>query len=91
VDLETIMQVALKNGCFLEVNAEPERLHLSDSHCRMAKEIGVKLAVAIDAHSTGSLEFMRFGIGQARRGWLEAEDVINTRSCEKLLKLMKRN
>jgi DNA polymerase (family X) len=91
VDLETIMQAARENGCFLEINAEPQRLDLTDSHCRMAKEIGVKLAVSTDAHSTGSLGFMRFGIDQARRGWLEAEDIINTCSCKNLLKLMKRS
>lgn len=90
VDLAAIMEAARDNGCFLEVNAEPERLDLTDLHCRMAKEIGVKLAVSTDAHSTGSLEFMRFGIDQARRGWLEAKDIINTRSAEELLKRMKR-
>lgn len=85
------MLAARENGCLLEVNAEPQRLDLNDSHCRMAKEIGVKLAVSTDAHSTGGLAFMRFGIDQARRGWLEAEDIINTCSCKKLLKLMKRS
>ncbi|MCF8052086.1 MAG: DNA polymerase/3'-5' exonuclease PolX [Desulfobacterales bacterium] len=90
IDLEEIMKQARENGCFLELNAEPDRLDLTDTHCKMAKEIGVKLAISTDAHSTASLEFMRFGIGQARRGWLEADDVLNTRSLGDLMKLLKR-
>ena len=90
VDLEQVMKAAGENGCFLELNAEPDRLDLNDSHCRMAREIGVKVAVSTDAHSSGSLRFMRFGIHQARRGWLEAGDVVNTRSTAALLKMMKR-
>jgi DNA polymerase (family X) len=90
VDLEKVMEKAGEAGCFLEVNAHPDRLDLSDRFCRMAKEAGVKLAVSTDAHSTTDLEFMRFGVDQARRGWLEAEDVINTRSLKDLRKLLKR-
>lgn len=55
------------------------RLDLTDVHCRMAKDMGLKVAISTDAHSTGQLDYMRFGIGQARRGWLEARDVLNTR------------
>jgi DNA polymerase (family 10) len=90
IDLEEVMKQARENGCFLEVNAEPERLDLTDSHCKMAKEIGVKVAISTDAHGTESLGFMRFGIDQARRGWLEADDVINTRSLTELMQLLKR-
>ncbi len=90
VDLEKVMEKAGKAGCFLEVNAHPDRLDLSDRFCRMAGKAGVKLAVSTDAHSTADLEFMRFGLDQARRGWLEAEDVINTRSLKDLRKLLKR-
>jgi len=90
IDLEEVMKQARENGCFLELNAEPDRLDLTDTHCKMAKEMGVKVAISTDAHSPAGLEFMRFGIGQARRGWLEADDVVNTRSLGDLMKLLKR-
>jgi DNA polymerase (family X) len=90
VDLEKVLKKAKESGCFLELNAHPDRLDLSDRYCRMAKEAGVKLAVSTDAHSTADLEFLRFGVDQARRGWLEPDDVINTRSLKDLRKLLKR-
>jgi DNA polymerase (family X) len=90
VDLEKLMKAALERGCYLELNAHPDRLDLTDVHCKRAKEMGLKVAISTDAHSQGDLEFIRFGVGQARRGWLEAEDVLNTRSLKDLLKLLKR-
>ncbi|MGA1875010.1 MAG: DNA polymerase/3'-5' exonuclease PolX [bacterium] len=90
VDLERIIWAARERGCFLEVNAHPDRLDLTDMYCRMAKDMGVKVAISTDAHSLNGLEFMRFGVGQARRGWLEAEDVLNTRRWNDLHKLLKR-
>ncbi|MGB5950622.1 MAG: DNA polymerase/3'-5' exonuclease PolX [Parvibaculum sp.] len=90
LDMERLMKAALERGCFLEVNAQPERLDLNDIHCRMAKEIGLKVAISTDAHSVDSLDLMRFGIDQARRGWLEADDVINTRSWQDLKRLFQR-
>jgi DNA polymerase (family 10) len=56
----------------------------------MAREIGLKVAISTDAHSTSSLDFMRFGIDQARRGWLSANDVLNTRSLKALRRLLRR-
>lgn len=91
IDMETIMKAASENGCFMELNAQPDRLDLSDTHCRMVREFGVKIAVSTDAHSRGTLDFMRFGAGQARRGWITARDVINTRDCDDLLELLRRN
>jgi DNA polymerase (family 10) len=90
IDMERLMKAALERGCFLEVNAQPERLDLADIHCRMAKEIGLKLAISTDAHSVASLDLMRHGVDQARRGWIEADDVINTKSLRELTKLFKR-
>jgi DNA polymerase (family 10) len=90
LDMERVMDVAKDTGCVLEVNANPHRLDLSDVHCRMAKERGVTIAVSTDAHDTGGLDDMRFGIGQARRGWLEKADVVNTRSLGELRKALKR-
>ena len=74
----------------LEINAEPDRLDLNDIHAHAAKTMGVKLAISTDAHSINAFECMRFGVDQARRGWLIAADVINTRSLPELRKLLKR-
>jgi DNA polymerase (family 10) len=90
VDLEKVMQGALDRGCYLEVNALPNRLDLDDVHARMAKEMGLKLSISTDAHRVSELAYMRFGVGQARRGWLEPDDVLNTRSWRDLHKLLKR-
>jgi DNA polymerase (family 10) len=90
VDLEQVMEAALERGCFLEINAHPERLDLDDVHAKMAKDMGLKLAVNTDAHSAAELNLMRFGIGQARRGWLEANDVLNTRPWPSLRELLDR-
>ena len=90
VDLERVMRAALERGCFLELNAQPDRLDLNDAHCKMAKELGLKLAISTDAHSVANLDLMRFGIDQARRGWLEPADVLNTRSWPQLKKLLRR-
>ena len=90
IDMEQIMAAALERGCYLEVNAQPVRLDLNDIHCKMAKDMGVKLVISTDAHRTTDLDFMRFGVEQARRGWLEPEDVLNTRSLKELKKFLRR-
>jgi len=91
VDLERLLHAAKERGCFLELNAHPMRLDLNDAYCRMAKELGVKIAISTDSHNPLSLDFMRFGVGQARRGWLEKGDVLNTHSWSSLQKLLKRD
>jgi DNA polymerase (family 10) len=90
IDLKKIMEGAKERGCFLEINSHPDRLDLSDSNAKMAKEMGLKVAVSTDAHSIADLNFIHYGIGQARRGWLEPDDVINTRKLKDLKKLLKR-
>ena len=90
LDLERLMRAALERGCFFELNAQPDRLDLNDAHCKMAKELGLKLAISTDAHSVANLELMRFGIDQARRGWLEPSDVLNTRTWPQLKKLLRK-
>lgn len=90
VDMDRIIAAARENGCYLEVNAHPARLDLDDTHCRQAKQSGVKLAISTDAHSTAGLHAMRYGVDQARRGWIEAEDVLNTRSWRELKALFAR-
>lgn len=92
LDMERVVEAARgENGCFLEINASPKRLDLDDVHARMAKEAGVKIAISTDAHSTDELDNMAFGVGQGRRGWLEAGDVINTRSLEELKSLLSKS
>ncbi len=91
VDLDRIIRHAAERGCYLELNAQPSRLDLTDTACQQAKELGVKIAISTDAHTLHDLRFMRYGIGQARRGWLEADDVINTRPLDELLELLRRS
>ncbi len=91
IDLERILQAAKERGCFLELNAQPDRLDLTDIHCRLAKDIGVKLAISTDAHNANQLDYMQLGVYQARRGWLEAENVLNTYNLTELRKLLKRD
>ncbi len=90
IDLERVMEAALERGCFLEINAYPDRLDLSDRNAKMAKDMGLKLAISTDAHSLADLDFIRFGVDQARRGWLEPQDVLNTRELKELKKILKR-
>lgn len=89
IDLERILDAARERGRILELNAQPDRLDLDDRGCRMAREAGVRVAISTDAHSTGDLDLMRFGIGQARRGWLEPGDVVNTRPLAELRRLLR--
>jgi DNA polymerase (family X) len=90
VDVERVMEAARERGCFLEINANPSRLDLNDAYARMAQDLGLKLAVSTDAHHTGELDYIRYGIDQARRGWLGPDSVINTRSWTDLKALLKR-
>ena len=89
VDMRQVIRQAKKRGCFLELNAHPERLDLLDTHCRIAKEEGVLVSINSDAHSSLDFANLRFGVGQARRGWLTREDVLNTRPLAELRKLIK--
>ena len=84
------MRAAKERGCFMELDSQPDRLDLIDLHRKLAKDLGVKVSISTDAHSTADLNYMRWGIGQARRGWLEAADVLNTRSWVELKNLLKR-
>ncbi len=79
VDMPRVMRAARERGCILEINAHPDRLDLSDAHCRMAKNEGVKLSLGTDAHRVGDLSNLAYGVDCARRGWLEAGDIVNTR------------
>lgn len=88
IDIPRIIEHAHQRGCFLELNANPMRLDLNDVYCQMAKAAGVLISIDVDAHRAADLDHMTFGIGQARRGWLEKQDVLNTRPLKELLKLL---
>jgi DNA polymerase (family 10) len=91
VDMLKIVRKAKAKGVHLELNAHPERLDLTDAHCRMAKDEGVLVAIDSDAHGTAEFANLRYGIGQARRGWLARRDVLNARPLKELLPLLERD
>ena len=90
VDLEEVFQAAKEHDVALELNAQPQRLDLNDVYVHRARELGVKIAIDTDAHSVEHLRFMRYGIDQARRGWLERRHVLNTMSWAQFQKWLKR-
>ncbi len=85
IDLEKILKAAKETGTILEIDAWPERLDLKDIYIKMAKSIGVKMIIDTDAHQKEQMRFMYLGVSQARRGWAESQDIINTLPVEKLL------
>jgi DNA polymerase (family 10) len=89
VNLKEVIRAAIDQGVVLEINAYPDRLDLRDVDARMARDMGAKLAISTDAHSTEQLELMKFGVFTARRGWIEAQDVINTYSLDQMLKFLR--
>jgi DNA polymerase (family 10) len=90
LDMPGLIEHAKATGCALEINAQPERLDLNDVHAKMARDAGVKLAIGCDAHSDLHYDFMQDGVDQARRGWVTAGDVINTRDLAALRRLLRR-
>ena len=90
VDLERVLAKALETGTFLEINSQPDRLDLRDTHARAAGEAGVPLAVTSDGHRTEALAYVELGVAQARRAWLAKEQVLNTRTWPQLRRLMKK-
>jgi DNA polymerase (family 10) len=89
--LEKVIDAAAANGVALEINSQPHRLDLRDSHARLARDRGAKLALNSDAHEIDALGFTRWGILTARRAWLTREDVINTRSLKAFRAGLRRN
>ncbi len=84
VDMEQIIKGAAERGCFLEINAQPQRLDLDAVFSRMCRDAGVLLAINSDSHSREQYANLRYGIEQARRGWLEKDDVLNTRNLKEV-------
>ena len=85
IDLVRVMLAAKATGVCLELNAFPERMDLNDVNCRMAKEIGVRVAIGTDSHGVPQLDHMFFGVATARRGWLEKKDVLNALPLKELV------
>ena len=90
IDLERVVEKALETGTFLEINSQPDRLDLRDVDARLAGEAGVKIVVSSDAHQVAALDYVDFGVAQARRAWLTAEQIANTHTWAQLKKLMKK-
>ena len=89
VDVERVVAKAVETGTFLEINSQPNRLDLRDTHARLAGEAGVKIAVNTDAHQLSALQHVEMGVAQARRAWLTKEQVLNTRTWPQIRKLRK--
>ncbi len=87
-DFAAVFKTVAQRGCFLEVNSNPERLDVTDSMCRYAKSFGVRFAVSTDAHCTSDYKNILYGVNQARRGWVEAGEVVNTRGIVELLRMI---
>jgi DNA polymerase (family X) len=90
VDVERVIEKALETGCVLELNGQPDRLDLRDVHARAAKEAGLKLVVSSDAHRISAQGYVELAIGQARRGWLTKDDLLNTRTWAQFRKLRRK-
>jgi DNA polymerase (family 10) len=90
VALDKVFERSLETGTFLEINSQPDRLDLRDTHARLAGEAGLTLVVSTDAHEVGALAFAELGVAQARRAWLTKGQVLNTRSWSAIRKLRKR-
>jgi len=84
MDLAELFRACARTGTALEINSHPERLDLPSDHIRAAKQAGVKFAVDTDSHAVGHMDFLRYGVGTAQRGWLTADDVINTWPLDRL-------
>ena len=88
VDMQKVFEEAKRTNTFLELNSFPDRLDLNDINCREAKARGIKIALGTDCHNRMQMEVMKYGVGTARRGWLEKKDVINCLKLEDLMKLL---
>ena len=85
IDVDAVLEKAADVGAAVELNADPHRLDLDWRYCRQAKELGVTIEIGPDAHSPGSVDNVHFGIGMARKAWLEPSEILNTRSADDVL------
>jgi DNA polymerase (family 10) len=91
VDFVELFRACAQTGTALEINSQPQRLDLPSDHIKAARDAGVKFAIDTDAHATGALDLLRFGVGTAQRGWLTADDVINAWPLGHLLEFVSKN
>ena len=85
IDIEAVLEKAVAVGVSVELNCDPHRLDLDWRYCRQAKELGVTIEIGPDAHSTRGLDNVHFGVGLARKAWLEAGEILNTRSADDVI------
>lgn len=90
INMEEVLRTARDTGTAIEINAYPLRLDLNDIYIKKAKEMGIPLVISTDTHIAYQFDFMRYGVGIARRGWLEQKDILNTYTYKALLKYLKR-
>ncbi len=90
IDFEALLEKAVETGTFLEINSQPDRLDLIDTHARAAAEAGVRIVISTDAHRVHELDYLGLGVAQARRGWLTADRIVNARPWREVRKLMKK-
>jgi DNA polymerase (family 10) len=89
IDVERVVGRAVETGTALEINSQPDRLDMRDTHARLAGEVGVRIPITTDAHSVGALSYAELGVAQARRAWLTKEQILNTRPWRDVAKLRK--
>jgi DNA polymerase (family 10) len=89
LDIEQVIQAAKDNGTILDVDSYPDRLDLKDEHVRKAVEVGAKLGISSDSHSTAHMHYLELGVAQARRGWATPNDIVNTRTLTEFKKTLK--
>ena len=90
IDLKEIFKVARETNTALEISAQPYRLDLCDVSARLAKESKVRLAISTDSHDVRSMSYMKFGVGLAKRAWIESRDVLNSLRTDALLKAIRK-
>jgi DNA polymerase (family X) len=90
VDFAELFRACAATGTALEINCHPERLDLPSDHIKAARDAGVKFSIDTDSHATGHLDFLRYGVGTAQRGWLSADDVINTWPLDRLREFLRK-
>src|SRR5205807_4329674 len=88
VDLEAVLKAAAQHGTMIEINSHPQRLDLDWIHCKRAKALGVQLVINPDAHSAEEVTYVKYGVDVARRGWLEKEDVFNTKTTTEVARIL---
>ena len=89
LDVEKITSLAKETGTILDIDSFPDRLDLKDDHIRRAVQMGAKLGISTDSHSSTHMHYLELGVAQARRGWATAKDIVNTRTLKEFKKALK--